>query len=134
MKTLNDIVFNKSGFIRHLEQKNEERKRNMSEEFEEIDWENIYDDIRSSEVSDITLEFLDNGFKGKFEDENGKPYTKYMWSCIRTGITNPTEVNYSTSSRRLMDAMELVAPVKGKELRIVKTGTAFQTMYTVTEV
>ena len=106
MVTLNDIVFNKSGFIGHLERKEKNWLEKMSEEFEEIDWENLYDDIRSSEVSDITLKFLDNGFKGKFEDENGDLYTKFMWSCIRTGISNPTEVNYSTSSRRLMDAMD----------------------------
>ena len=133
MVTLNDIVFNKSGFIRHLREEKSWLEK-MSEEWEAIDWENPFDEYRSSEVSDITLEFLDNGVKAKLEDEDGKLYTKYKWSCIRTQIENPTEIMYSTSSKRLIDAFELLKPVKGKELRIVKTGTGFGTMYSVSEV
>ena len=134
MVTLNELVFNKSGFIRHLKRKEKSWLEKMSEEWEEIDWENPFDDIRSSEVSDITLEFLDNGIKVTKEDESGAEYKQYKFSCVRTAITNPSEVNYTTSSKRLIEAMVPFKPIKGKELRIVKTGTGFQTMYSITEV
>ena len=103
-------------------------------EGEVIDWENPFDYIRSSEVNEITLEFLDNGIKLKKLDENDEEYVLFVWKCIRKDITNPTEITYSTSSKRLIDGLTLEAPMKGKTLDIFKTGSGFQTQYKIKEV
>lgn len=99
----------------------------------EIDWENPFTEIRSSEVSEIILEFLDNGMKFQRVDEKGEEYTQYKFKCIRQDISNPAEVTYITSSKRLIEEIVSVAPIKGKTCKIVKTGTGFQTKYSVKE-
>lgn len=105
------------------------------EEFEdtEIDWENPFDEIRSSEVAEIVLEFQDNGKKVIKEDDKGEEYTQFKFDCIRMDISNPADVLYTTSSKRLIEEMGEHAPIKDKTLKIVKSGTGFQTKYKVTE-
>ena len=107
----------------------------MSEEFgEPIDWENPFDEIRSSEVVDITLEFLDNGIKVSKVDDKGNDYTQYKWSCMRMDIDNPSEVIYMTSSKLLIKEFMLEAPLEGKTFDINRSGTGFQTKYKVKQV
>ena len=99
-----------------------------------IDWENPFDDIRSSEVDEITFKFLDNGRKIIREDDKGEEYTQFNFKVLRTDISNPAEVKYITSSKKLIKSLELIAPIKDKEVVINKTGSGFQTQYTVREV
>ena len=103
-------------------------------EFQEIDWENPFDDIRSSEIADIKLKFENNGRKAIREDDKGVEYTQFKFDVIRMDISNPSAVSYTTSSKRLIDEFAEHAPIKGKILQIVKSGTGFQTKYKVTEV
>ena len=109
----------------------------MSEDYEdeglEIDWENPFDDIRSSEVDDIKLTFLDNGRKVVKQDEKGSEYTQFRFKCMRIDISNPAEITYITSSKRLIDEITFVAPIKDKDVQILRTGTGFQTKYKVVE-
>ena len=63
----------------------------------------------------------------------GEDYTQYIFKCVREDISNPTEITYTTSSKRLIEEMVDNAPVKGKTLKIVKSGTGFQTKYNVVE-
>ena len=104
------------------------------DEGEPIDWENPFDDIRSSEVEDITLEFLDNGRKLLKEDDKGDVYTQFKWKCMRMDITNPAEIIYMTSSKKLIGELKLEAPVEGKTFNIKRSGTGFQTQYKVSKV
>ena len=105
----------------------------MSEEETPIDWESPFDDIRSSEVDSIALHFNTNGVKLLKEDEKGDIYTQFKFQCTRTDITNPKEVIYITSSKRLIESIANYAPIEGKDLQIEKSGSGFQTRYTVTE-
>ena len=98
-----------------------------------IDWENPFDDIRSSEIDDIKLTFLDNGRKVIKQDEKGEDYTQYKFKCMRIDISNPAEVKYITSSKRLIEEISSVAPIKDKDIQIIRTGTGFQTKYKVKE-
>ena len=106
----------------------------MSEEYEEIDWESPDDVIRSSEVTDITLKFLDNGVNVTKLDDKDVPYKVKVFSCIHVGIKKPREIEFTSSSKRFSDAIKIIAPPKGKTLHIVKTGTLFNTQYSITEV
>jgi len=100
-----------------------------------IDWENPFDVIRSAEIDgSITLFFKDNGTKNSRVDDKGKSYTQYSFECIRTDITNPAEILFTTSSSRLIDAMTAFAPIKEKELKVIRTGTGYGTQYSVEEV
>ena len=102
---------------------------------EAIDWEAPFDDIRSSELTTpVQLEFLDNGYKIQKEDDKGELYTQFKWRVIRKDISNPREVLFLTSSKRLIEDMTLEAPMEGKILEISKSGTGFQTRYKVKEV
>ena len=117
--------------------KNNMEGKEMSEWEDEgsaIDWENPFDDIRSSEVESITFKFLDNGRKIVREDDKGEEYTQYNFKVLRTDISNPAEVKYITSSKKLIKSLELIAPFSDKEVEITKSGTGFQTQYTVKEV
>lgn len=109
----------------------------MSEDWEDegmaIDWENPFDDIRSSEVDDIKLTFLDNGRKLTKLDEKDEEYTQYKFKCTRIDISNPADITYITSSKRLIEEISFVAPIKGKDIQILRTGTGFQTKYKVVE-
>lgn len=110
----------------------------MNDEFEdefyaEIDWENPFDEIRSSEVEKIKLKFLNNGRKVQKEDDKGEEYTQFKFDCTRMDISNPADVVYTTSSKRLIEELAEHAPIAGKILSIVKSGTGFQTKYKVTE-
>ena len=98
-----------------------------------IDWENPFDDIRSSEVDSIDLEFLDNGKKVIKEDDKGENYTQFRFKAIRKDITNPAEITYITSSKRLIEEISEHAPIEGKTVNITKTGSGFQTKYKVKE-
>ncbi len=105
-------------------------------EFEEdmgvpIDWENPFDEIRSSELEDITLEFLENGRKLLKEDDKGDVYTQFKWKCMRVDISEPAEVVYMTSSKKLINQLKLEAPLESKTFNIKRMGTGFQTQYTV---
>lgn len=100
----------------------------------EIDWENPFDDIRSSELEDITFKFLDNGRKIIKEDDKGEEYTQFNFKVLRTDISNPAEIKYITSSKRLIEDIGGLAPIKGKEVQVTKTGSGFQTRYKVVEV
>jgi len=109
-------------------------KENNEEEKEEpIDWENLYDEIKSSEVNEITLEFNTNGSKVRRKDDKGAYYNIFKFKGIRLDISNPSEVTYTTSSKRLMDELQDLKPLKGKKLHIVKKGSSFQTTYQVKE-
>ena len=99
----------------------------------DIDWENPFDEIRSSEVLEIDLLFLNNGIKVVKEDEKGDEYTQFRFKCVREDISKPSEVTYITSSKRLIEEIAMVAPIKDKHLTVVKSGTGFQTKYRVTE-
>lgn len=99
-----------------------------------IDWENPFDAIRSSEVEDIKLEMLDNGRKLTKQDQDGEDYTQYKFKCKRVDIKTPAEITYITSSKRLIEEIQFVAPIEGKTLQITKSGTGFQTQYKVKEV
>ncbi|MCP4648579.1 MAG: hypothetical protein GY853_00680 [PVC group bacterium] len=104
----------------------------MSEEYGvPIDWENPFDEIRSSEVDDITLEFLDNGVKVSKMDDKGNSYTQFKWSCMRMDISNPSEVLYLTSSKKLIAELRTEAPLVGRTFQILRSGTGFQTKYNV---
>lgn len=105
----------------------------MSEQEVPIDWESPFDEIRSSEVDTIALNFYDNGVKLLKEDDKGDLYTQFKFRCLRTDITNPKDIIYITSSKRLIDEIALFAPIKGKDLQIDKSGSGFQTRYKVTE-
>lgn len=103
------------------------------EEGSDIDWENPFYEIRSSEINEIDVEFLDNGKKVVKTDEKGEEYTQYRFKCVRTDIENPAEIVYITSSKRLIEAVQGIAPIKGKTVKIEKTGSGFQTKYKITE-
>ena len=76
---------------------------------------------------------MDNGRKLIKQDEKGEDYTQYKFKCIRIDISNPSEVTYITSSKRLIEEIAFVAPIKDKDIQIIKTGTGFQTKYKVVE-
>jgi len=99
-----------------------------------IDWENPYDEIRSSEITEIELTFLDNGRKILKEDDKGEMYTQFKFKCVREDISNPSEITFITSSRRLTDEIALIHPIKDKTVKITKTGTGFNTKYRLDEV
>jgi len=99
------------------------------EQGEDVDWECPYDEIRSSEVQNITVKFLDNGKKVTKMDDKEQPYTQYRFRVIKLDMTNPKEITYTTSSKRLIDEIALEAPIKDKSFEIIKTGTGFQTSY-----
>jgi len=99
----------------------------------EIDWESPFNEIRSSEVDSIVLEFLDNGRLVVKEDDKGEEYSQYNFNCIRQDMANPKEMKYITSSKRLIEQFINFAPIEGKTLKITKSGSGFQTRYTVTE-
>ena len=98
-----------------------------------IDWENPFSEIRSSEIADIKLTFLDNGRKLIKLDEKDEEYTQYKFKCMRIDISNPSEITYITSSKRLVEEIAFVAPIKDKDIQIIKSGTGFQTKYKVVE-
>ena len=52
---------------------------------------------------------------------------------MRIDISNPSEITYITSSKRLIEEIAFVAPIKDKDIQIIKTGTGFQTKYKVVE-
>ena len=97
-----------------------------------IDWENPFTEIRSSEIESIELDFNDNGRKLLKEDDKGDLYTQFKFKCTRLDMSNPAEIVYITSSKKLIKQLELLAPVKDKEIKIIKSGTGFQTMYVAT--
>ena len=103
-------------------------------EADDIDWENPFDDIRSSEVNEITIKFIDNGKRISREDDDGSPYTLFTFKCIRLDVSKKPEITYTTSSKRLIESLKLFTPLKGKSVKIIKQGSNFQTIYTVIEV
>jgi hypothetical protein len=103
------------------------------DEGEEIDWENPFSEIRSSEITDITLTFNNNGKKVIKFDDKGEEYSQFKFDCVREDISNPSGVLFTTSSKRLVEDIALLAPIKGKKVQIIKTGSGFQTKYKVKE-
>ena len=104
------------------------------EQAEDIDWENLYDEIRSSEIQEIKLKFLDNGKKITQLDDKEQPYTQFRFNCSRLDTKKEYAITYITSSKRLMEALKTLKPLKGKSLKITKTGANFQTNYIVTPI
>ena len=98
-----------------------------------IDWENPFSAIRSSEIESIELDFNDNGRKIMKEDEKGDIYEQFKFKCTRIDMTTPAEVIYITSSKKLIKQLEMLAPIKDKEIKIVKSGSGYQTQYIATE-
>ena len=104
------------------------------EEGEPIDWEFPFDDIRSAEIDDITMEFMDEGVKLKKYDDKDQAYEQFKWHVVVKNIATPKEIVYRTSSKKLINDLQLEQPLEGKTLNINRTGTGFQTRYKVKEV
>jgi len=60
-------------------------------------------------------------------------YTQFSFKVLRTDISNPAEIKYITSSKRLIEDIQGIAPLEGKEVEVTRTGTGFQTRYKVEE-
>ena len=104
-------------------------------EAEDIDWEMPSDEIRSSEVDEIVLTFVDNGKKLRKMDDKGIEYNQFKFRGVREDISNPREITYITSSKRLVeDELSVLAPIEGKTVKITRTGSGFQTRYKAVEV
>ena len=88
---------------------------------EPIDWESPFDSIRSAEINDVKLQFLDNGVKTRPLDEKGEEYTLFKFNCIRIDMKKPKEVSYSTSSKRLIEELMPLYPQKNKKFHITRS-------------
>ena len=101
---------------------------------EPIDWDNPFDSIRSSELTEISLKFLDNGEFDEEEDEKTSEYYRvYKFDCIRLDVPKKNKILYTTSAKTLINALKTLMPIKGKSFKINKPSGNFPT-YTVIEI
>lgn len=126
-------------------------KSNQPIENTEVDWIDITEGTpiaNFKESNTLILKFLDNGSKSvdiiELKDENkntkldidGNPITKEITTVkfnVIDMLDNNLEKIFNTGSKRCIDSLKALLPLKDKMIRINKVGSGYQTKYNAKE-